>query len=141
GWGRRGLPEAERGRVADVDCRRGWGEGEAHGSDPGKGPPPIPPHHSCIHQRTHKRQPYTTNDLLSHPLVSPVLQPTLGGLPPLLIMVGGAEMLRDEQIFLAHKCANPAKYAPFEHSMTAEDKAALDSFGPTPVQLQVWDDL
>lgn len=56
-------------------------------------------------------------------------------------MVGGAEMLRDEQIFLAHKCANPAKYAPFEGTTTAEDKAKLDKFGPTPVQLQVWDDL
>lgn len=84
---------------------------------------------------------YATNDLLSHPLVSPVLQPTLGGLPPLLIMVGGAEMLRDEQIFLAHKCANPAKYAPFEDTTTAEDKAKLERFGPTPVQLQVWDNL
>ena len=29
-------------------------------------------------------QLYTTNQLISHPLVSPVLQPSLGGLPPLL---------------------------------------------------------
>lgn len=34
-------------------------------------------------------QMYTTNELISHPLVSPVLQPTLGGLPPLLVLTGG----------------------------------------------------
>ncbi|KAI9866055.1 MAG: hypothetical protein M1830_006047 [Pleopsidium flavum] len=86
---------------------------------------------------------YTTNQLLSHPLVSPVLQPSLGGLPPLLIMTGGGEALRDEQIYLAHKAANPAKYL--------SGKACLDEYSndqdikakwkPTDVQLQVWDDL
>ncbi|KAJ4861613.1 alpha/beta hydrolase fold domain-containing protein [Trichoderma breve] len=67
-------------------------------------------------------QMYTTNALLSHPLVSPVKQPTLGGLPPLLITVGGGELLRDEQIYLAHK-------------------RLLAKYKPTYVQLQVWDDL
>lgn len=84
---------------------------------------------------------YTTNELLAHPLVSPVMQPTLGGLPPLLIMVGGGEILRDEQIYMAHKCANPAKYAPPEGSLTPEGKAMLEQYKPTDVQLQVWDDL
>lgn len=84
---------------------------------------------------------YTTNALLAHPLVSPVMQPTLGGLPPLLIMVGGGEFLRDEQIYLAHKCANPAKYAPPARAMTEQGRALLDKYKPTDVQLQVWDDL
>ncbi|KAF5027295.1 hypothetical protein F66182_589 [Fusarium sp. NRRL 66182] len=86
-------------------------------------------------------QMYTTNELLAHPLVSPVMQPTLGGLPPLLIMVGGGEILRDEQIYLAHKCANPAKYAPPDEALTPEGKAKLEQYKPTDVQLQVWDDL
>ncbi|PNP82404.1 hypothetical protein FNYG_04113 [Fusarium nygamai] len=86
-------------------------------------------------------QMYTTNELLAHPLVSPVMQPTLGGLPPLLIMVGGGEILRDEQIYLAHKCANPEKYAPPEETLTPEGKALLQKYKPTDVQLQVWDDL
>lgn len=86
-------------------------------------------------------QMYTTNDLLPHPLVSPVTQPTLGGLPPLLIMAGGGEMLRDEQIYLAHKCANPAKYAPSDDKMDDAAKAKLARYKPTYVQLQVWDDL
>lgn len=86
-------------------------------------------------------QLYTTNALLTHPLVSPVLQATLGGLPPLLVMVGGGEILRDEQIYLAHKAANPQKYAPPTEGLSAREKEQLAKFKPTDVQLQVWDDL
>ncbi len=88
-------------------------------------------------------QLYTTNQLLSHPLVSPVLQPSLGGLPPLLILTGGGEILRDEQIYLAHKAANPAKY-PLSSIHQAEydpNNAILGKYPSTDVQLQVWDDL
>lgn len=74
-------------------------------------------------------------------MVSPVMEPTLGGLPPLLIMVGGGEILRDEQIYLAHKCANPAKYAFAESLMDDSAREKLAKFPPTNVQLQVWDDL
>lgn len=84
---------------------------------------------------------YATNELLDHPLVSPIMQPTLGGLPPLLVMVGGGEILRDEQIYLAHKCANPAKYAPPPSKMDERGRALLASYKPTDVQLQVWEDL
>ncbi|KAK0743283.1 hypothetical protein B0T18DRAFT_430595 [Schizothecium vesticola] len=86
-------------------------------------------------------QIYTTNDLIAHPLVSPVMQPTLGGLPPLLIMVGGGEMLRDEQIYLAHKCANPEKYLPAESLLDDNARAQIQNYPPTDVQLQVWDNL
>jgi acetyl esterase/lipase len=88
-------------------------------------------------------QMYTTNQLLAHPLVSPVLQPSLGGLPPILILTGGAEILRDEQIYLAHKMANPLKYplgAAYRSRYDPGDKI-LNKYKPTPVQLQVWDDL
>ncbi|KAL9014302.1 MAG: hypothetical protein Q9173_001041 [Seirophora scorigena] len=88
-------------------------------------------------------QMYTTNQLISHPLVSPALQPCLGGLPPLLILTGGGEMLRDEQIYIAHKAASPAKYPPGEAYMNEYPDAAtvVDKWKPTDVQLQVWDDL
>ncbi|KAL8790950.1 MAG: hypothetical protein Q9213_000375 [Squamulea squamosa] len=88
-------------------------------------------------------QMYATNRLISHPLVSPVLQPSLGGLPPLLILTGGGEMLRDEQIYLAHKAANPAMYPPGEAYMSEYPDAAdlIAKYKPTDVQLQVWDDL
>ncbi|KAI0408486.1 Alpha/Beta hydrolase protein [Xylaria palmicola] len=86
-------------------------------------------------------QLYTTNELLSHPLVSPILQPSLGGLPPLLIMTGGGEILRDEQIYLAHKCADPEKYPPGDVHVSGTAREEILRFKPTDVQLQVWDDL
>ena len=88
-------------------------------------------------------QMYATNQLISHPLVSPVLQPSLGGLPPLLILTGGGEMLRDEQIYLAHKAANPSKYPPGEAYLDEypEARDIIAKWKPTDVQLQVWDDL
>lgn len=88
-------------------------------------------------------QMYTTNYMLAHPLVSPVQQPSLGGLPPMLIQVGGAELLRDEQIYVAHKAANPAAYAPSETIMNEYNLSSEDvsKYPPTNVQLQVWDDL
>lgn len=86
-------------------------------------------------------QMYTTNELMSHPLVSPVMQPTLGGLPPLLIVVGGGEILRDEQIYVAHKCANPSKYLPPESTLDDRAREQIAEYKPTDVQLQVWDDL
>jgi acetyl esterase/lipase len=86
-------------------------------------------------------QMYTTNDLISHPLVSPALQPSLGGLPPLLILTGGGEMLRDEQIYVAHKAANPSQYPPGDAYLDEEKRAEIEKWKPTDVQLQVWDDL
>ena len=88
-------------------------------------------------------QMYTTNPLISHPLVSPILQPSLGGLPPLLVLTGGGEVLRDEQIYVAHKAANPSKYPPGD-AYLSEDPTARETihrYKPTDVQLQVWDDL
>lgn len=86
---------------------------------------------------------YTTNALLSHPLVSPALQPSLGGLPPLQILTGGGEILRDEQIYLAHKAANPSLYPPPEAFLKDNPHARkqINAWKPTDVQLQVWDDL
>jgi acetyl esterase/lipase len=90
-------------------------------------------------------QMYASNQLISHPLVSPILQPSLGGLPPLLVLTGGGEMLRDEQIYLAHKAANPAKYPPgdafLDESPHDHNRNQVNRWKPTDVQLQVWDDL
>ncbi|KAK2736902.1 hypothetical protein FQN57_000505 [Myotisia sp. PD_48] len=86
---------------------------------------------------------YTTNQLLSHPLVSPAVQPSLGGLPPLLIIAGGGEALRDEQIYIAHKAANPTAYPPGVQFLDKydPDRRILHQYKPTYVQLQVWDDI
>ncbi|KAL4920841.1 hypothetical protein BDW62DRAFT_176334 [Aspergillus aurantiobrunneus] len=86
---------------------------------------------------------YTTNELLFHPLVSPVFQPSLGGLPPLQIISGGGEMLRDEQFYIAHKAANPSAYPPNDTFLDELDpqRSAVHQYPGTYVQLQVWDDL
>ncbi|KAJ5666646.1 hypothetical protein N7462_011055 [Penicillium macrosclerotiorum] len=88
-------------------------------------------------------QMYATNQLISHPLVSPVLQPSLGGLPPLQIISGGGETLRDEQFYIAHKAANPTAYPPGDVYLNEFDpeKETLTKYQPTYVQLQVWDNL
>jgi acetyl esterase/lipase len=90
-------------------------------------------------------QMYASNQLISHPLVSPILQPSLGGLPPLLILTGGGEMLRDEQIYLAHKAAFPSRYPPgdvfLDESPHDHNRNQVNRWKPTDVQLQVWDDL
>lgn len=88
-------------------------------------------------------QMYAPNQMVSHPLVSPVLQPTLGGLPPLLVLTGGGELLRDEQIYLAHKAADPLAYLPADIFLDEHDpdRTLIHKYGPTNVQLQVWDDL
>ncbi|KAF1953702.1 alpha/beta-hydrolase [Byssothecium circinans] len=88
-------------------------------------------------------QMYTPNHMLTHPLVSPALQPSLGGLPPLLILVGGGELLKDEQIYVAHKAASPLSYPPPPSNNQNAEKiqAEIARHRPTNVQLQVWDDL
>ena len=88
-------------------------------------------------------QLYAANHLMTHPLVSPALQPTLGGLPPLLIQTGGGELLRDEQIYVAHKAAHPEAYLPPPSNNQTEEEieAQASKYKPTHVQLQVWDDL
>ncbi|KAF1826002.1 alpha/beta-hydrolase, partial [Dissoconium aciculare CBS 342.82] len=92
---------------------------------------------------TEQIQMYAKNELLAHPLVSPVQQPSLGGLPPLLIQVGGGEILRDEQIYLAHKAADPKNYPPCDAILDDYDprRMTLKRYPPTNVQLQVWEDL
>lgn len=85
-------------------------------------------------------QIYATNAQLCHPWVSPVLG-YLGGLPPLYIMCGDKEVLRDEIIYLAHKAANPS-----DHPLRPDVVALFPSlegiesrYGPTNVHLQVYD--
>lgn len=77
-------------------------------------------------------QLYTTNDMLRHPLVSPVNQPTLAGLCPLLVLVGGGEVLRDEQVYIAHRAAFPELFCPAGAKAVAAGGAAGDTATDTP---------
>ncbi|CCA70533.1 related to acetyl-hydrolase [Serendipita indica DSM 11827] len=87
-------------------------------------------------------QLYTTNNLLTNPLVSPV-NGYLGGLPPLFIMASDKEVLRDEIIYVAHKAAHPDRF-PTRPGIRV-GYPLLDGIkerhpAPTQVHLQVYDD-
>ncbi|KAI0824710.1 alpha/beta-hydrolase [Trametes gibbosa] len=89
-------------------------------------------------------QIYATTEQLSHPLVSPVLQSSLGNLCPLYIIAGDGECLRDEIIYVAHKAAHPRDY-PTRQGVYREgrrQKENAEKFQtPTKVHLQVFDDM
>jgi acetyl esterase/lipase len=104
---------------------------------------------------------YTQNTLLTHPLVSPAYS-YLGGLPPLLIIAGDAEVLRDEIIYTlvhfifvscvcirltllsiisAHKAAHPQIYPvkPEARRLYSKLNGIESRCVPTKVHLQVYD--
>lgn len=88
---------------------------------------------------------YCTNKQLSHPCVSPALTPSLAGLPPLLIIAGDSEVLRDEILYLAHKAAHPEKF-PLRETLLdkhgnrrRQELAQKKKWKPTQVHLQVYD--
>ncbi|GAA5859683.1 hypothetical protein JCM1840_006408 [Sporobolomyces johnsonii] len=87
-------------------------------------------------------QLYATNDQLVYPFVSPAFAPSLGGLPPLYVMAGDKEVLRDEIIFMAHRAANPEKYPVRKGILEANAERAEKgkTYPPTKVHLQVYDD-
>lgn len=112
---------------------------------------------------TRQIQLYTTNTLLKHPLVSPVLA-YLGGLPPLFVIASDREVLRDEIIYTsvnllailakgwgafyltsvvdsAHRAANPAKYPVSEEAKRLYPALAgvERRMKPTAVHLHVYD--
>ncbi|KAF8914168.1 Alpha/Beta hydrolase protein [Gymnopilus junonius] len=87
-------------------------------------------------------QMYAATEHLTHPLVSPILQGSLGNLPPLYIIGGDGEALRDEIVYLAHKAANPSEY-PTRKGVLWEarrQKENVEKFTkPTRVHLQIFD--
>ena len=88
-------------------------------------------------------QLYATNAQLYHPLCSPILQGSLGGLPPLYILAGDSEVLRDEIIYLAHRAARPEQYTLKKELLEANERCRHDAerynSQPTKVHLQVYD--
>lgn len=86
---------------------------------------------------------YATNGQLYHPLCSPALSGSLGGLPPLYVLAGDSEVLRDEIVYLAHKAANPDKFRLRDELMDRFPimRASFEKYKdqPTKVHLQVFD--
>ncbi|KIR34533.1 lipase/esterase [Cryptococcus deuterogattii MMRL2647] len=86
-------------------------------------------------------QMYCPNNLLTHPLVSPVNQGSLGGLCPLLILGGGGELLRDEITYTAFKAADPVKYPPSSITLSQypDQASKIAKYQPTKVHLQIYE--
>ncbi|KAM0788087.1 hypothetical protein ACM66B_001256 [Microbotryomycetes sp. NB124-2] len=87
-------------------------------------------------------QLYCSNDLLNHPLVSPVNQGSLGGLPPIYIAAGSAELLRDEIVYIAHKISRPQDYPPSSQVLQdfpSQQRHFERTYDRTRVQLQLFD--
>ncbi|KAI0045124.1 alpha/beta-hydrolase [Auriscalpium vulgare] len=87
-------------------------------------------------------QQYATNEQLTHPLVSPILQGSLGDLCPLYILAGDGELLRDEIIHIAHRAAHPEEY-PVRKGVIRDGRRQRENAGkfttPTKVHLQIYD--
>jgi hypothetical protein len=66
----------------------------------------------------------------------------VSGLCPLQVITGGGEVLRDEQIYLAHKAAHPTAYPPCPDILARNGDTQEDiaRYPPTDVQLLVFDD-
>ncbi|RIA93741.1 Alpha/Beta hydrolase protein [Glomus cerebriforme] len=81
---------------------------------------------------------YVVNEGFGIPYVSPMLAESLGGLPPMLIVTGNAERLRDEAIYLSYRAANPERYRlpAYENDF---DNSRFKS--PTSVKLEVFDEM
>ncbi|GAA5957049.1 hypothetical protein JCM3765_005389 [Sporobolomyces pararoseus] len=87
-------------------------------------------------------QMYCPNNMLDHPLVSPVNQGSLGGLCPLYIAAGSDELLRDEITYIAHKAADPSAYPPSSDVLEKfpTQRAHLEAeYPPTLVQFQLFE--
>ncbi|GAA5932361.1 uncharacterized protein JCM15063_001200 [Sporobolomyces koalae] len=87
-------------------------------------------------------QMYCPNNMLDHPLISPVNQGSLGGLCPLYIAAGSDELLRDEITYIAHKAANPSAYPPSSDVLAKypTQRAHLEAnYPPTLVQYQLFE--
>lgn len=75
-----------------------------------------------------------TNRQLRHPLVSPLLHGSLGGLPPLYILAGDGECLRDEIIMLAHRAAEPKNYR-LKTGMRYNDPEKVEEYDEKPTHV------
>ncbi|CAB5382025.1 unnamed protein product [Rhizophagus irregularis] len=84
-------------------------------------------------------QMYVPNEGLAIPYVSPMLAESLGGLPPLLLVAGDSERLRDEAIYLAYRSAEPAKYKGPSYNTGKFEKSPFQA--PTNTTLEIYEEM
>ncbi|GBB99121.1 hypothetical protein RclHR1_03420004 [Rhizophagus clarus] len=83
---------------------------------------------------------YVANEGLAIPYVSPILAEILGNLPPLLLIAGDEERLRDEATYLAYRSAEPIKYkGPSYYNTGKFEKSPFQT--PTNTTLEIYEDM
>ncbi|GBC07312.1 hypothetical protein RclHR1_07390006 [Rhizophagus clarus] len=82
---------------------------------------------------------YAPNEGLAIPYVSPMLAESLGDLPPLLLIAGDDERLRDEIIYFAHRAAEPHKYKGPSYNAGKFEKSPFQT--PTNTTLEVYEEM
>uniref|UniRef100_A0A1D1YLP9 AB hydrolase superfamily protein C4A8.06c n=2 Tax=Anthurium amnicola TaxID=1678845 RepID=A0A1D1YLP9_9ARAE len=82
---------------------------------------------------------YAPNEGLAIPYVSPMLADSLGGLPPLFLIAGDGERLRDEIIYLAYRSTEPAKYQGPSYNVGKFEKSPFQT--PTNTTLAVYEEM
>ncbi|KAK9761328.1 hypothetical protein K7432_013848 [Basidiobolus ranarum] len=76
---------------------------------------------------------YAPNSSLAHPLVSPLFEADLRGLPPLLIQLGDGELLRDEGILFSLRASGNYQ------AMNLNEETQNST--PTPVALEIYGEM
>ncbi|GBC03562.1 hypothetical protein RclHR1_00520014 [Rhizophagus clarus] len=84
-------------------------------------------------------QIYAPNEGLAIPYVSPMLAESLGDLPPLLLVAGDDERLRDEAIYFAHRSVEPAKYKGPSYNAGKFEKSPFQV--PTNTTLEIYEEM
>ncbi|CAB5372311.1 unnamed protein product [Rhizophagus irregularis] len=82
---------------------------------------------------------YAPNEGLAIPYVSPMLAESLGNLPPLLLVTGDEERIRDEIIYLAHRSAEPTKYKGPSYNAGKFEKSPFQT--PTNTTLEIYEEM
>ncbi|CAB4395280.1 unnamed protein product [Rhizophagus irregularis] len=95
--------------------------------------------HDSFDRPEGRLQLYVNNEGLAIPYVSPMLAESLGNLPPLLLVAGNEERLRDETIYLAHRSAEPAKYKGPSYNAGKFEKSPFQT--PTNTTFEIYEEM
>ncbi|CAB4420739.1 unnamed protein product [Rhizophagus irregularis] len=95
--------------------------------------------HDSFDRPEGRLQLYVTNKGLAIPYVSPMLAESLGNLPPLLLIAGDDERLRDEAIYFAHRSAEPTKYKGPSYNAGKFEKSPFQT--PTNTTFEIYEEM
>ncbi|PKY26333.1 alpha/beta-hydrolase [Rhizophagus irregularis] len=95
--------------------------------------------HDSFDRPEGRLQLYVANEGLAIPYVSSMLADSLGDLPPLLLIAGDDERLRDESIYFAHRSAEPTKYKGPSYNAGKFEKSPFQT--PTNTTLEIYEEM